>query len=63
MTELDIAYQTAANLLRELTHERKLRKFGRGSTAIWKHKVVENVEPDHSIDNTTQEIENLNAEV
>ena len=37
MDELGVAYQTATNLLRELTMERRLKKYGRGDNATWKH--------------------------
>lgn len=37
MSELGVAYQTASNLLRELTIERRLKKYGRGDNATWKH--------------------------
>ena len=40
MDELGVAYQTATNLLRELTMERRLKKYGRGDNATWKHTQV-----------------------
>jgi predicted ATP-dependent serine protease len=39
--ELGVGHQTASNLLRELVYENKLKKFGRGSESIWKHKSVD----------------------
>jgi hypothetical protein len=44
MEEIGIAYQTAANLLRELTFERRLKKYGRGVGAIWKNVEVKQIE-------------------
>jgi archaellum biogenesis ATPase FlaH len=44
MEEIGVAYQTAANLLRELTFERKLKKYGRGADAIWKNVEIKQIE-------------------
>jgi DeoR/GlpR family transcriptional regulator of sugar metabolism len=44
MEEVGVAYQTAANLLRELTFERKLKKYGRGASAIWKNVEIKQIE-------------------
>lgn len=51
MSELDVNFQTAGNLLRELTFEGKLLKYGRGDNANWKHRIIpplNQMEPQHA---------------
>lgn len=61
MEELGVAYQTASNLLRELTMERRLRKYGRGDKATWKHvQVAEAQHQNTVVDDLENELEELN---
>jgi DNA repair protein RadA/Sms len=48
MDELNVAHQTASNLLRELTSEKRLIKYGRGSDAVWKMRVPIQIKSDET---------------